>query len=118
MNASDLRKRTRREKEPCYICGKYELVCEWHHVIPLDEAARILSSGVHEAIETPLVSLYPTHHALIHKYLSGSEPDCCVALAQVLEDGGKKARKVLLDRVNRLIQMGEAEMAFRWTDGS
>ena len=112
MKASDLRKRTRRKKEPCYICGKYELVCQWHHIITLDEAARILSSGVHEVIETPLVSLCPTHHALIHKYLSRSEPDCYVALAELMEDDEAKASEILLKRVDILTDIGEHGLAF------
>jgi len=98
IKAKDLRKKTHREKEPCYICGRYRVVCEWHHVISLGEVAKIFSDNLCDVFKDVLISLCPTHHSLLHKYMSGKEPDCLVALTHLVDDNYQMSFELVEER--------------------
>lgn len=112
MNAQDLRKRKKRSKKPCYICGKYEIVCEWHHVVSLEEMAALLTVDNELEIEIPLVPLCPTHHSLLHKLKSKSK-DKYLAAAELHNDNGIKTREIILMRSKILLELGEFGRVFK-----
>ena len=59
----------RGERQPCFVCGKYRPITHLHHVIPVDDLARLVVKrqlyGVN--LYMPTVWLCPNHHALWHK---------------------------------------------------
>lgn len=61
-----------KEKQSCYICGKYKPVCEAHHVLKVSRAIEIINQYEYQGeITIRIVWLCPTHHALYHKFGSG-----------------------------------------------
>ena len=57
-------------KENCAICGKYALVAEAHHIIPLETQFNFHKGTMAQIPDH--VWLCPTHHALVHFCIRGS----------------------------------------------
>lgn len=60
-----------KQKEPCWVCGKYKSISHAHHVIPVSEIAR-LCAGANIPLsllpQLPIryIWLCPNHHAIFH----------------------------------------------------
>lgn len=63
-----------KEKENCYVCGKHKTIAQLHHIVPVNQIAKLLNLGVIELCEasTPVVWLCPNHHAYIHELMNGN----------------------------------------------
>ena len=70
------------EKKPCAICGKYESVCEAHHIVPL-------SLQFDHGFDIPNnnhIWLCPTHHAIAHKMINKLRKGKAMAFKGVPEE--------------------------------
>ena len=66
MKTEIFRKKAPKEKENCFVCGKYKTITEYHHVIPLNTCVKLLEYV--EEIEIPMLWLCPNHHTMAHHF--------------------------------------------------
>lgn len=70
LKAKNIRKgRKKRDREPCFVCGKHRSITQEHHILPLKHCAEILNRNIAEKIDVPLIWLCPNCHAYVHKLI-------------------------------------------------
>ena len=55
------------KKEPCFICGKHQYICEQHHLNPQKNIKEDIE--LYGEYRSLLIWLCPNHHTYIHKLI-------------------------------------------------
>jgi hypothetical protein len=58
----------RKERRPCYVCGRHSYISQSHHLIEVGKVAQALNAlAIWDwSPRIPMVSLCPNHHAYLH----------------------------------------------------
>jgi hypothetical protein len=65
------------DREPCAVCGKFRVIAQAHHVMPLEAQ---YDRGLREPNHTH-VWLCPNHHEVVHIFLNRAERRITLTLA-------------------------------------
>lgn len=85
------------ERQPCWVCGKFQSITQAHHVVPLVEQ---YTRGF-AVPDNEHVWLCPNHHAIAHLFIIGSDRSFSAAAS--------RARSRRRDPVNRDLSEREFE---------
>lgn len=75
-------------KDACAVCGKYQLVCEAHHLVPVHQQAKFCIDHDVAYWDLPVwfVWLCPTHHAVFHAFCDTLSSVSVETKASLIED--------------------------------